>query len=128
VKQSCFYLDSKSLRQSGLAFWVQPLVLWYAMPGLIIGRIILAWACWLVPLCSSAWHKCRCGALLTFSIGPAYRCVTTDAGVQAFFFEKRTKKTFIVPNVAFPKRPSQISKSFLVLFFKKEHTSSLSPA
>jgi hypothetical protein len=50
------------------------------------------------------------------------------AGSKAFFFEKKKQKTFIhlakcPVTAAYP-----MSKSFLVLFFKKEHLSSVAPS
>jgi hypothetical protein len=39
---------------------------------------------------------------------------------KAFFFEKKKQKTFGPWTEPFPKGRNQMSKSFLVLFFKKE--------
>jgi len=39
-----------------------------------------------------------------------------------FFCKKRSKKTFIHLSLTLRQVPSQTNESFLVLFFKKEHT------
>jgi hypothetical protein len=44
-------------------------------------------------------------------------------GSKRFFFEKKKQKTFIHWARAVPEVSIQMDKSFLVLFFKKEHSS-----
>jgi hypothetical protein len=44
-------------------------------------------------------------------------------GRKDFFFEKKKQKTFIILEPRWLNRRVQTNKSFLVLFFKKEHSS-----
>jgi hypothetical protein len=73
---------------------------------------------------SAGLAACEPGRTLIYS---ATLFVRAPVGKKAFFFEKKKQKTFGILSATAAKTYSK-SKSFLVLFFKKEHLPSPLPA